>query len=214
MILVVGGEKGGSGKSCLAQNLAVFLQLKREQDVILLDADPQGTTTEWVQERTATGRTPEIHSVQVSGNIRSTLLDLAKRYQTVVIDAGGQDSEALRSAMTVATHMLMPFRPKRRDLKTLEHAEELVRMAKAVNPHLQVWAIITQCPSLPSQWQRVIDAKGVCKSYGIEPLEAVTYQRNVYDDTDEGGLSVLETDIDLKAQEEITAITNELLRES
>jgi chromosome partitioning protein len=213
MILVVGGEKGGSGKSCLAQNLAVFLKLKREQDVLLLDADPQGTTTDWVQERTATGRTPEIHSVQVSGNIRNTLLDLAKRYQTVVIDAGGQDSEALRSAMTVATHMLMPFRPKRRDLKTLEHAEELVKMAKAINPPLQVRAVITQCPSLPSQWQRVMDAKGVCQSYGIEPLEAVTYHRNVYDDTDEGGLSVLETDSDAKAQEEITAIAHELLGE-
>ena len=26
MILLIGGEKGGSGKSCLAQNLAVYLQ--------------------------------------------------------------------------------------------------------------------------------------------------------------------------------------------
>jgi chromosome partitioning protein len=30
MIILVGGEKGGSGKSCLAQNLAVYLQQKKE----------------------------------------------------------------------------------------------------------------------------------------------------------------------------------------
>ncbi len=39
MIILVGGEKGGSGKSCLAQNLAVFLQQKN-RDILLLDADP------------------------------------------------------------------------------------------------------------------------------------------------------------------------------
>lgn len=211
MILLIGGEKGGSGKSCLAQNLAAFLKLKQGRDILLLDADPQGTTTDWVQERIASGRVAEIPSVQASGNIRLVLLDLAKRYEAIVIDAGGQDSEALRSAMTVATHMLMPFRPKRRDLKTLEHAEELVRMAIAINPGLQVRAVITQCPTLPSQLQRINDAKKACRSYGIEPLQAITYHRNVYDDTDEGGLSVLETEVDGKAQDEIIAMATELL---
>ena len=212
MIILIGGEKGGSGKSCLAQNLAAFLKLKQGRDVLLLDADPQGTTTDWVQERLASGRVAEIPSVQASGNIRVVLLDLAKRYEAIVIDAGGQDSEALRSAMTVATHLFMPFRPKRRDLKTLEHAEELIRMAIAINPGLQVHAVITQCPTLPSQLQRINDAKNACRSYGIEPLQAITYHRNVYDDTDEGGLSVLETDVDGKAQDEIMAIAIELLR--
>ena len=50
MIILVGGEKGGAGKSCLAQNLAVYLQTKN-RDVLLLDADPQGTTTDWIKER-------------------------------------------------------------------------------------------------------------------------------------------------------------------
>ena len=50
MIILVGGEKGGAGKSCLSQNLAVYLQTKN-RDVLLLDADPQGTTTDWIKER-------------------------------------------------------------------------------------------------------------------------------------------------------------------
>ncbi|MFX6755208.1 chromosome partitioning protein ParA, partial [Acinetobacter baumannii] len=91
--------------------------------------------------------------------------DLDKRYQDIIIDAGGQDSEALRSAMTIATHMLLPFRPKRRDLKTLDHMEQVLKLAKTVNPNLKARAIITQCPTLPSQVQRILDAKEACKSF-------------------------------------------------
>lgn len=211
MILLIGGEKGGSGKSCLAQNLAVYLQA-RGRDVLLLDADPQGTTTDWARERNANDAISNLPSVQASGNIRQTLKDLAKRYQDIVIDAGGQDSEALRSAMTIATHMLLPFRPKRRDLKTLAHIEQLVRLAKAINPDMETRAVITQCPTLPSQAQRIVEAKDACLSYGIEPLQSFTSNRNIYDDADEDGLSVFEAPGDNKAREEIKSIAAEFLK--
>lgn len=210
MILLVGGEKGGSGKSCLAQNIAVYLQQKGK-DVLLLDADPQGTTTDWAKEREENSALQSLACVQASGNLRQTLRDLAKRYQAVIVDAGGQDSEALRSAMTVATHMLLPFRPKRRDLKTMITVEQLVKLAKAVNPDLIARAIITQCPTLPSQVQRILDAKATCQSFGLDPLQAITTARNVYDDADEDGSSVLEVGTDQKAAEEIRSIVIEFL---
>ncbi len=210
MILLLGGEKGGSGKSCLAQNIAVYLQQKG-QDVLLLDADPQGTTTDWAKEREENSTLQNLSCVQASGNLRQTLRDLAKRYQSVIVDAGGQDSEALRSAMTVATHMLLPFRPKRRDLKTLVTVEQLVKLAKSVNPDLVARAIITQCPTLPSQAQRILDAKATCQSFGLDPLQAITTARNVYDDADEDGSSVLEVGTDSKAAEEIRSIVIEFL---
>ncbi|MBV2133247.1 AAA family ATPase [Pseudomonas sp. MAP12] len=211
MILLLGGEKGGSGKSCLAQNLAVWIQA-RGGDVLLLDADPQGTTADWAAER-AEGNLPPIPVVQAHGNIRQTLLDLRNRYRQIVVDAGGADSEALRSAMTVATHMLIPFRPKRRDLKTLPNVENLARLALAVNPELTIRAVITQCPALPSQVQRILDAKDACKSFGIEALNAITTARNVYDDADENGCSVLESGADPRAIEEIEALATELWRD-
>jgi chromosome partitioning protein len=78
MILLVGGEKGGSGKSCLAQNIAVFLQ-QQGQDILLLDADPQGTTTDWAKEREENESLKSLACVQASGNLRQTLRDLSKR---------------------------------------------------------------------------------------------------------------------------------------
>ncbi len=210
VILLVGGEKGGSGKSCLAQNLAVFLRTVADRDVLLLDSDPQATTLDWSKERDANESLPKIPTVASSGNIRQTLTDLANRYQDIIVDAGGHDSEALRSAMTIATHMLLPFRPKRRDLKTLPKVAQLIRLARAVNPNLVTHAVLTQCPPAPNQAARIEDAKETCRSFEIAPLNAVTMTRNVYDDADESGCSVLEVNTDDKAAVEIRALASEL----
>ena len=118
MIVLVGGEKGGSGKSCLAQNLAVYFRTHYNGEVLLVDCDPQRTTSDWIQERKDNTELPSINCVQLYGNIREDLLSLKTRYDFVVVDCGGQDNRALRSSMSVASHALIPLRPKRRDLKT------------------------------------------------------------------------------------------------
>lgn len=209
MILVLGGEKGGSGKSCLAQNLTVWLQ-KKGYDVLLVDADPQGTSVDWSRERELNTNLTDIQVETANGDIRKTLIDRSKRYEMIVVDAGGADSVALRSALTVATHALLPFRPKRRDLKTLAHVEGMITLAKSVNHELIARAVITQAPSLPSQVQRILESKDACASYGLEPLQAFTTARNVYDDADEDGSSVLEVGTDARAIEEIERIAVEL----
>ncbi len=209
MILVLGGEKGGSGKSCLAQNLAVWLQ-RQGNDVLLVDADPQSTSLDWAREREQNPDLPDLRIETAQGDIRKTLLDRIKRYEKIVVDAGGADSVALRSALTVATHALFPFRPKRRDLKTLAHAEKMITLARSVNPGLIARSVITQAPSLPSQVKRILDSKEACASYGFEPLQSFTTARNVYDDADEAGSSVLEAGTDAKAVEEIEQIAAEL----
>ena len=56
MIILVGGEKGGSGKSCLAQNIAVYLRTEKGAKVLMVDCDPQRTTSDWIQERKANPR--------------------------------------------------------------------------------------------------------------------------------------------------------------
>jgi len=209
MIILIGGEKGGSGKSCLAQNIAAFLKLVKGRDVLLVDADPQGTTTDWAKERYKNSNLANIPLVELSGKIHNEVADLSCRFEDLVIDTGGHDSEALRSAMTVATHMMLPFRPKRRDLKTLAHCEALISMALTINPNLYARAVISQAPSLPSQTVRILEAKEVCDSFGIRPLEAFTVNRNIYDDADENGSTVIESKVDMKAVTEISGVIEE-----
>lgn len=211
MIILIGGEKGGSGKSCLAQNIAVYLRTEKDASVLMVDCDPQRTTSDWIQERSSSEELPSITCVQLYGKIRNELLSLANHYDYVIIDCGGQDNLALRSSMAVADHILIPLRPKRRDLKTVPHMEDIISTCKMVNPGMNAAFVITQCPSLPSLAPRILEAKEVCRSFDIPVLNSVTFSRNMYDDSEESGMSVMESEPDGKAAVEIRSIIEELI---
>jgi chromosome partitioning protein len=211
MMILVGGEKGGSGKSCLAQNLAVYFARDKDAIVLMVDCDPQRTTSDWIQARNTDPTLPAINCIQLYGKIRHDLLSLNQHYDYVIVDCGGQDNLALRAAMSVADHVIIPLRPKRRDLKTVPHMEDMLSTCKMVNPKMLASFVITQCPSLPNQAGRILEAKEVCSSYGINVLDAVTFNRNVYDDSEEKGSSVLEIDPEGKAAAEMISIAEELM---
>ncbi|WP_095497569.1 division plane positioning ATPase MipZ [Paraferrimonas haliotis] len=214
MILLIGGEKGGSGKSCLAQNTAVYLAKECGASVMLVDCDPQRTSADWAQTRGNNSKLTKINCVQMYGKIRNDLLSLQKAYDIIIVDCGGQDSLALRATLSVANYAMLPLRPKRRDLKTVSHMDELLATCQMINPDLKAHFVITQCPSLPNQAKRIWEAKEVCKTWGIPVLEGVTYHRNVYDDSEESGLSVIEQDSEGKASDEIRSLVNELMEVS
>ncbi len=211
MMILVGGEKGGSGKSCLAQNLAVYFARDKNAIVLMVDCDPQRTTSDWIQARNSDPSLPAINCIQLYGKIRNDLLSLNQHYDYVIVDCGGQDNLALRAAMSVAEHVIIPLRPKRRDLKTVPHMEDMLSTCKMVNPKMLASFVITQCPALPTQAGRILEAKDVCRSYGINVLDSVTYNRNIYDDSEEQGSSVIEIDPEGKAATEMKAIAEELL---
>lgn len=209
MIILVGGEKGGSGKSCMAQNVAAYLCLKGSS-ILMVDCDPQRTTSDWIQARNSNPQLPAINCVQLYGKIRNDLMSLENHYDYVIVDCGGQDNLALRAAMSVADYTLIPLRPKRRDLKTVPHVEDILTTCKMVNPKLIAAFVLTQCPNLPSQAGRILEAKEVCSSYGVPVLNSITHMRNIYDDSEENGESVVEIDPNGKAAAEIVAIVEEL----
>jgi chromosome partitioning protein len=53
MIITIGGIKGGTGKTTIATTLAVMLS-KKGRDVLLVDADDQGTATDFTNYREQT----------------------------------------------------------------------------------------------------------------------------------------------------------------
>ncbi|RTR26792.1 AAA family ATPase [Shewanella atlantica] len=210
MILLVGGEKGGAGKSCMAQNLAVHITQKFQANVLMVDCDPQRTTSDWIQARNEDPSLPTINCIQLYGKIRNDLLSQDERFDYVIVDCGGQDNLAMRAAMSVATYVVLPLRPKRRDLKTLPHMEDMLSTCKMVNPKMVATIVMTQCPSLPSQFKRILEAKEVVQSFGLRVLNAVTFSRNIYDDSEEQGSSVIEIEPEGKAAMEIHSIADEL----
>lgn len=210
MIFVVCNEKGGAGKSSIAQSLAVWLVTSKNQDVLLVDADPQRTSAEWAEERQDTDLKP-ISCVQLLGNIAQDLADLNERYEAVVVDCGGADSKAMRSALAVADITILPFRPKRRDLKVAPTMADIIETAQAMNKDLQVFSLITQAPTLPSQGYRIENAKKLLSSLNLNPLTYITRNLNAWDDAEESGASVLEYQYDEKAGSDAAAVFTEIM---
>ena len=148
MILLIGSQKGGCGKSTLATNIAAALAVQGK-DVMLVDADRQGSSSNWFLDRSENRALPQVHSVQKYEDIRASVLDLAKRYEYLIIDAAGRDSVELRTAMMVAQRLIMPVRPSQFDLDTIPRMCEIYNDAKLFNPALIFNAVITMGATNP-----------------------------------------------------------------
>ena len=149
MIILIGSQKGGCGKSTLAVNIAGYLA-HQGKDVCLVDADQQGSALRWTQYREEIGDLPDVHCVSASGNITKTLRDLDKRYEIIVCDVAGRDSSELRSGMVAADLMISPMRPSQFDLETIPHLAEVFTTAKDFNEKLRGVLVLNLCPTLPS----------------------------------------------------------------
>lgn len=147
MIILIGGEKGGTGKSTICTNLAAWLA-NEKRDVMLLDADPQTTSSKWVERRNELPL-PAVHCTEKTGDIFKTARDLGERYDVVLIDAGGRDSRELRTGMVAADIMFVPIRASQADLETLPHVNDVVGLARGMNPDLKAFAILSMAPSNP-----------------------------------------------------------------
>ncbi len=112
MIILIGGEKGGTGKTTIATNLAAKRAMEN-RDVLLIDTDAQGSANYWAQSRDDSEAKPHrVACIQKFGKgLQAEVQDLAKRYQDIIIDAGGRDSVELRAGLVVSNKAYIPIQP-------------------------------------------------------------------------------------------------------
>lgn len=143
MIITIGGTKGGGGKTTIATNLAVMRSLE-ERDVLLIDADDQGTASGFTSLRNSNiqggaGYT----SIRLLGEeIVHAKKSLKNKYQDIIIDAGGRDTDSHRAGLGIADVALIPFQPSSFDVWELGKASKVVREMKITNPNLIVYAFL------------------------------------------------------------------------
>jgi len=148
-VILIGGEKGGTGKSTIATNLSIMACLMKH-DVLLLDTDRQASSSKFITHRNEVGLKPTPTCVQIRGKyLHKEIDDLNKRYEVIIIDAGGQDSIELRSAMSSpsVTKLYTPLQPSEFDLNTLTTMDDLVYTAKSFNNNLEAFLIFNQSPT-------------------------------------------------------------------
>lgn len=212
MIVLIGGEKGGAGKSTIACNLAVFLA-RHEEDILLLDADPQKTSTTWAYRRNLIeeNKLAKIHSAEKTGDIYETVMDLAKRYKHLIIDSGGRDSKELRSGLIAADVFYTPIKPSQIDIDTLAKMNEIVEHAKAINQKLKSVALITHSPTNPNMDDKRETEEILNNMPNFAGSNISISYRSSYWRTMGRGLSVLEYTDD-KAKNEILTLGAEVFK--
>ena len=144
MIAVIGGTKGGSGKTLLATNLTV-MRAEQRRDVLLIDADEQASATLFTRQRKQTKGETGYTSIQsFEADVVEQVRNLKSKYDDIVIDVGGRDTASQRAALVVADIFVMPFAPTSVDLWTDDTVIALLKEARPFNPDLRAYAIINK----------------------------------------------------------------------
>lgn len=207
-ITVFGGEKGGTGKTTLATNIAAMLA-KSGRDVLLLDTDRQGTASLWATVREEDEVEPRVPCVQKFGKgLPAQVRDLAKRYEEIVIDAGGRDSLELRYALGVADRVYIPVQPFQFDIWTIQQMDALVEMARTINEHLNAYLVLNRVSTNPVV-REDRDAREFVsqeKFSNLTLLQATVRDRISFRKSARDGLSVVEHRLDRKAATEMNEL--------
>jgi chromosome partitioning protein len=211
MIILIGGEKGGTGKTTISTNIAAMM-VQKDLDILLVDTDKQGSASDWCSVRNENNKVKRISCIQKFGiSIASEILHLSKKYEHIIIDAGGRDSVELRSAMAVADKLYIPIQASQFDVWTLGSVDSLVTTAKALNPKLQSFVILNRASTNPM----VSETKEIQETFegfeNLKLLDEMLYERISYRKAARSGLGVNEVEtIDTKACEEVTSIYNSI----
>ncbi len=121
MIITFTGQKGGTGKTTLATNVAGMLAAEGKR-VYLVDADPQQSAWGWHVERTST--TAIVTAARCAGTsdgVRDACRSGdARRADIVIADTGGRISPGVHQAVQLADFVVIPVLPSLPDVRSTE----------------------------------------------------------------------------------------------
>ncbi len=202
MIIVVGGIKGGTGKTTIATNLTV-LRAADNKKVLLVDADEQKSTSIWANQRDVLNIQTKWSTIQLGGKaLRSQLERMKVDYDDIIIDVGGRETTSLRAAISIADICLIPFKPRSLDIWTLSDVKALLAEMKPANPKMIAYTMINQADANGIDNEGTIKILQECED--IKCIKTTIGSRKSFANAASDGLGVSEMKIiDKKAIQEM-----------
>ena len=188
-------QKGGTGKTTLALNLAVAAEAAGYATVII-DLDPQASAKEWSKSRK--GDTPLVISSHASQ--LEEVLNTARENEAdlCLIDTAPHSEQDALKAARAADLILIPCRPAILDLRAIRITQELAALANT--PALAVINAAPPCGPLAAE------ASAAIHGYGLNLAEVVITQRIALVHSLTVGQTATEYEPNGKAADEIRAL--------
>ena len=185
-VIAVLNQKGGSGKTTIAINLAHALQLQKKK-VLIVDADPQGTARDWSESRT-TGICPVVGLDRES--LARDLPAITESYDWVVIDGPPQLAGISAAAVKVADAVLIPVQPSPYDIWSCADLVDILDARRTVTDGLPHAAFIVSRAITNTKLSNEVSE--ALEEYGLPVLKARTTQRVAYPTTAATGGTVFD----------------------
>lgn len=122
-------QKGGCGKSTTAVHFAYWLAIKKKKKVLLVDADSQRSSSEWLE---GMELAVPYQVVQTPDDLLELLPELALQCDQLVVDGPASLAEATRAILFRANLAIIPVQPTGIDLRSASEAVRLVKQAQSV----------------------------------------------------------------------------------
>jgi len=205
MIIALLNQKGGVGKTTLAVHLAEVLS-RLDKSVLLVDADPQGSALDWAANRPDNPRFPVIGLPKPT--LHRELPAIAKNHDFVLIDGPPRVNELARAAIMASDVVLIPVQPSPFDVWAAKEIVDLLREASAFKENIKSAFVINRKIVNTAIGRDVVEA---LSSYPVPVLKTSIGQRVAFAECAAQGLTVLHTDPNGPASQEVVSLAKELL---
>lgn len=209
MITVVGSLKGGSGKSTITFNLAVWLSMAGVR-VAVVDADPQATLSDVLQVRAEEGYKPSIEQLKADYLLKGR--EAMAGYDHVLVDIGTASMDNLKLALQIADRVIVPVPPSQADIWSTQRFLRFVS-AQAGDRQIQLQGFINRADTHRSVRESDEAAAALISLPGIEHLKPRLAQRTIYRRSFSEGLAVFEQEPRSKGAAEWNALAAQLYPE-
>ena len=206
MIIGVLNQKGGVGKTTVATNLAAVCAKARNR-VLLVDADPQGSSMAWSSAREGEPLFPVISMAKPT--LHKDLPELASDYDVVIIDGAPRVNDLGRAAILASDIVLIPVQPSPYDVWASADTVQLIKEAQQYKENLKGVFVINRRIVNTAIGRDVVSA---LEHFGFPVLTAGFSQRVIYAESAMQGLSVIEADPKSEAAMEVAQLAAELIQ--
>jgi len=202
LITVIANLKGGSGKSTVLFNLALWLK-EKDQNIVTFDLDPQGTLSDVADVRKDEG----LEELEVLTDVNEIKNHLDKN---VLIDVGASNMQDMKLAIKSADRVLIPVSPSQPDLWATQRFLKIVKECDSDDKPLELLAFVNRADThtMVRESDETEEALNTIKSIQVLPHRLC--QRTMFRRTLSEGMSINEISPNSKSAKEFNTLASAL----